>query len=139
MKSKSKIQKQSQRKKSIELVETIKSAKENKEWIGIASILSGPRRKRMNLNLSEINKNSKQGDTILVPGKVLSQGEIDKKIKIIALSFSARAREKLLSSKCEILSILEEIKSNKEMKNIKILKSKPKEFTLSKTKRSFNK
>jgi large subunit ribosomal protein L18e len=88
----------------------------------VAGILSGPRRNKICINLEEINKNSKTGETIVIPGKVLSQGEIDKKIKVIALNFSEKAKEKLLSAKCETDSILNEIKSNPSAKGIKIIK-----------------
>ena len=121
-KSKTKIEKQMQKKNSTELVKTIIAAKKNKAWIKVAEILSGPRRKRMDINLEEINEKTKEGESILVPGKVLSQGEIGKKIKIIALNFSDKAKEKLLKSKCEVSSILEEIKKNPAGKGIKILK-----------------
>ncbi len=122
MKSKTKIEKQLNRKRNPELVKTIIAAKKNKNWLEIASILSSPRRKKTNVNLEKINKEAKAGETILVPGKVLSLGEIDKKIKILALGFSEKAREKLLKSGSEILSISEEIKKNPEAKKIRILK-----------------
>lgn len=103
-------------------METIIEAKKNEAWVGIAGILSSPRRNRICINLEKINKNSKAGESIVIPGKVLSQGGIDKKIKVIALDFSEKAREKLLSSKCEVVSILDEIKSNPSAKGIKIIK-----------------
>ena len=122
MKSKSKIEKQLQKKKNPELVETIISAKKKEAWIEIAGILSGPRRKNVNMNLDDLNKEAKSGETIVVPGKVLSLGNIDKKINIVALGFSSVAKEKILKSGGKILSILEEIKKNPEAKNVKILK-----------------
>jgi len=120
-KSKSLIEKQSQRKGNIELVETIIAAKKHKEWLKVAHILSGPRRKMININLSEINKKAQEKDIVIVPGKVLSQGEIEKKVKVVALNFSEKAKEKLLKSKIESSSILNEIKKNPEAKGIKIL------------------
>ena len=122
MKSKTKIEKQARRKTDQSLIQSILSAKKNKEWLKVAEVLSGPRRKRVNVNLEKIEEESKEGDTILVPGKVLSQGEINKKIKVVALGFSERAREKLLKSNSEVLSISEEIKKNPSAKGIKILK-----------------
>ncbi len=121
MKSKTKIEKQSQRKRSPEIVETIRAAKKKEKWLKIAGVLSGPRRSRINLNLTEIDKDSKEGDTVVIPGKVLSQGEIGKKIKVVALGFSEKAREKLMKSKSDPTSILEEIKKNPEAKSIRIL------------------
>ena len=122
MKSKTKISKQLERKSDSILIETIIEAKKNEAWLGIAAILTGPRRKRICINLEEISKNSKAGETIVIPGKVLSQGEIDKKIKVIALNFSEKAKEKLLSTKCDISYIIDEIKSNPSAKGIKIIK-----------------
>ena len=67
-------------------------------------------------------KETEEGDTVVVPGKVLSNGEINKKIRIVALSFSKEAEEKLGKKKCEVVSILEEIKVNPKAEGIKILK-----------------
>ena len=122
MKSKTKIERQLKKKTNKELVETIIAAKKNKEWFKVSEILSGPSRKRINMNIEDIDKKTKEGEVVVIPGKVLSQGEIDKKIRIIATGFSERAREKLLKSKCEVLNILEEIKKNPGAKGVKILK-----------------
>ncbi|MBA7674633.1 hypothetical protein ES703_82853 [subsurface metagenome] len=121
MKTKTKIDKQIQKKSNKELVETIIAAKKKDKWLKVARILSGPRRKAVSLNLGEINENSKDGETIIVPGKVLSQGEISKKVKIVALSFSEKAKEKLLKSKIPSSNIIEEIKKNPDMKKCRIL------------------
>lgn len=103
-------------------METIIAGKKQEAWLEVAALLSSPRRIKTCLNLEDINKEAKAGETLVVPGKVLSQGEIDKKMKVVAFSFSDKAKEKLLSAKCEISSILEEIKSNPSGKGIKILK-----------------
>lgn len=122
MKSKTLIEKQTKNKTNTELVKTIIAAKKSKSWFKIAEILSGSRRKRINMNLEEINKKSKEGDSIVVPGKVLSQGEINKKIKVVALNFSERARDKLLKAGCGVSGIFEEIKKNPNAKGVKVLK-----------------
>lgn len=123
MKPKTKIEKQLRKKRNPELVETIIAAKKHKKWLKVASILSGPRSKRVNLNLNELSEKAKKEKKILVPGKILSLGELDKKIKIVAFGFSKKAREKLLKSKSEILTIREEIKKNPSAKDLKILKN----------------
>ncbi|MFH1365242.1 MAG: 50S ribosomal protein L18e [archaeon] len=121
-KSKTKIEQQLQRKRNQELVETIIKAKKSDKWLQVAEALSCPRRKRAEMNLNEINKKSKSGEIILIPGKVLSQGELDKKIKIAALNFSGKAREKITKAGASSLSILELIKENPKGEGIKILK-----------------
>ena len=122
MKTKTVIEKQLQKKTNKELVDTIITAKKNETWLEVAGILSGSKKNRTNVNLEEIDKEAKEGETIVVPGKVLSQGSLDKKVKIVALGFSEKAREKLLNAKCEISNMLEEIKKNPEAKGIRILK-----------------
>ncbi len=122
MKSKTIIEKQLQKKKNKELVETIITAKKNETWLGVASALAGPRRNRININLEEIDKKAEDGETIVVPGKVLSQGDVSKKLKVVALGFSDKAKEKLLKAGCKVSGILKEIKSNPQAKNIKVLK-----------------
>lgn len=108
------------------LVETIIATKKNKNWSKIAEILSSPRKNKININLEKIDKETKQGDVVVIPGKVLSQGDINKKIKVVALNFSEKAKDKLLKSKCEVSTILEEIKKNPEAKEIRILTGKEK-------------
>ncbi len=122
MKTKTQIEKQLQRKRNAELVETIIAAKKNKSWLGIAGILAGSKKNRTNINLEEIDKEAKEGETIVVPGKVLGQGEVIKKGKIVSLNFSNKAKEKLLKVGVELSNILEEIKKNPQAKNIKVLK-----------------
>lgn len=122
MKSKTLIEKQLRKKTNPLLVETIIAAKKNKAWNELASMISSSRKNYLENNLNEINEKAKEGEKIVIPGKVLSQGEINKKIKIIALSFSEKAKDKLKKSGCEVKTILEEIKSNPDAKEIKIIK-----------------
>ncbi len=122
MKSKTLIEYQLKRKTNSNLVETIINAKKNESWLGIASVLVGPRRKRMDMNLSQIDAQAKTGETVVVPGKVLSGGEVSKKFKVVAISFSSKAEEKLKKAGCEAILISQEIEKNKDAKGVKILK-----------------
>jgi large subunit ribosomal protein L18e len=120
MKSKTKIKKQIKRKTNSDLIGVLRilNKGKNKE---LANILSMPRRKMVEVNLDRIEKESKDSDVIIVPGKVLGKGEVKKKIKIMALSFSAEAKKKLETAKCELVSLNDEIKKLKEIKG-KIVK-----------------
>ncbi|MEX0920865.1 MAG: 50S ribosomal protein L18e [Candidatus Pacearchaeota archaeon] len=124
MKSKTKISKQIERKTSAPLVETIINAQKEDKWKRIAEILSGSRKRMIDLNLSEIDSLASEGEKLVIPGKVLSQGNVNKKIEIVALSFSGKAIEKLSESKIPFSTINEEIKKNPEGKKIKILGDK---------------
>jgi len=120
MKSKTKIESQLKRKTSSNLVETIILAKKNPKWIEIASVLTGSRRNRNDFNLTDIEKID--GEVIVVCGKVLSQGEISKKVKVAALNFSDKAKEKLKKAGCDTVLLIEEIQKNKDAKGVVILK-----------------
>ncbi len=122
MKTKTKIENQIKKKTNKELVETIIAAKKNKAWLNLAGILSSPRRNRINLNLNEINEKVKDGEKIVIPGKVLSQGELDKKIEIVALCFSEKAKEKINKAGSKAINMLEEIKKNPEMKGAEVFR-----------------
>ena len=120
--SKTKLKSRARKKTAPEIVQTILIARKNPAWLKVAKIIAGPRRLQPAINLSEIDKNSEIGDTILVPGKILSKGEITKKIKLCALSISAQAKEKLKSTKSEFVHIIDEINKNKKAEGIKIIK-----------------
>lgn len=104
-----------------EIVETIKLCKKNEKWLKMGQLISASRRKRPVFNLCEIDKKAKEGEVLIIPGKVLSQGDINKKIKIVALKFSEETKEKLKNKKIDFSLINEEIKKNPNAKDIRIL------------------
>jgi|TARA_Y100000310_G_scaffold158199_1_gene157631 large subunit ribosomal protein L18e len=61
----------------------------------LAKDLSRPRRIRREVSLLRINNNTKEGDSVVIPGKVLSLGDLDHKVDVFALSFSTAAKEKI--------------------------------------------
>ncbi|MDO8517490.1 MAG: 50S ribosomal protein L18e [Nanoarchaeota archaeon] len=119
--SKTKIEKRLRTKTNSELVGTIiKLKKTNPE---IAKILAMPKKKWIAINLDLIDKKSKEGDKVLVPGKVLSSGNLTKKIKIVAWSISKNAAEKIKQAKSEFVLMQEEMKKNPELKNLNMIKN----------------
>ncbi|MEM4330412.1 MAG: 50S ribosomal protein L18e [Candidatus Pacearchaeota archaeon] len=118
--SKTEIEKKASKKTNKELAKAINIIK--KSNIEIAAILAYPRRKRVELNLDYIDKHTKEGEKIIVPGKVLSEGSLTKKIKIVAWKFSEKSLEKIKKTKSEAVLITEEIKKNPELKELRLLK-----------------
>ncbi|MBT3450522.1 50S ribosomal protein L18e [archaeon] len=90
-------------------------------WKRVAKDLNKPTRQRRIVNLYKINKCAKDGETILVPGKVLSVGDIDRKVVVAAYQFSDLAKEKILKNNGTIMSISELITKNPEGKKVRIL------------------
>src|SRR3989344_5020609 len=118
---KTKIEIKLRRKTDKELVATIIKSKKNSSWLKVADKISMPKRKQISLNLDQIDKRAQEHDVVVIPGKVLGLGNINKKIKVVALSFSGSAEEKLKKSKTEFSTIAKELKENPEAKKVKIL------------------
>lgn len=101
------------RKKSLELKAPI--------WRTIAEKLAKPRRQRVEVNLSSIERNTKEGDVVIVPGVVLASGDLSKPITIAAWKFSAQAKEKIKKSKSKTLTIEELIEKYPRGSGVKII------------------
>ena len=72
---------------------------EAKIWREIASRLETPNRNYAEVNLSKINRYAQNGETIIVPGKVLGSGVLEQSVKVAALNFSASATNKIRDAK----------------------------------------
>ena len=92
-----------------------------KIWKRIATDLEKPTRNRRIVNLSKIDKYSKDNETVIVPGKVLGSGDLSKKITIAAYSFSEQAIDKIKESNGKALYIDELMKSNPKGNKIRIM------------------
>ena len=107
----------------INLRKLISSLKKMKKdlWRKVAEDLERPRRIRRLVNLSRISLYTQEGEIALVPGKVLGDGTLNKKIKVAALNFSSSAREKIKAAGGTALSIHELAEKNPEAKGVRII------------------
>lgn len=117
--NKTKIEKRLKQKKNPVLVETlIKLKKTNPR---AAKMLAKPNKRALKINLGEIDGKTKEGEKILITGKILSVGELKKKLKIVAWSASEKTIEKIKNSKAEYVSILEELKKNPSLEGLRMV------------------
>jgi len=99
-----------------------KSLEENvRIWKMVAEILEKPTRRRVEINLKHIEREAKEGETIIVPGVVLSEGKLTKKVTIAAWRFSAKAKEKIEKAGARAISIEELVKENPKGSNVRIM------------------
>jgi len=119
--SKTKLKERAGKKTNPELAATILAIAKNPAWVKYGKIISSPTRKHPSVNLSNIDKKASAADTILVPGKVLSQGNLTKKVRICSFSISKSAKNKLKETKSEWVPIIKEIKENPRAEGIKII------------------
>lgn len=100
-----------------------KQSRENKAkiWRDVAERLAKPRRKRIAVNVSRLNRYTEKNETVVIPGKVLGAGEINHPITVAAFTFSEKAKGKIRAAKGKCLSFFELVKKNPKGSNVKII------------------
>lgn len=90
-------------------------------WEAVAEHLLKPTRRRVEVNLSKINRYAEEGEMVIVPGKVLGGGLLEKKVSIAAFSFSESALEKIKASGSRALTLAQAIRENPKGRNTRII------------------
>lgn len=100
-----------------------KKSRENEAaiWRDAAEWLSKPKRMRLAVNISRIDRYTQENDDVLVPGKVLGAGIISHPARVAALDFSDQARAKILEAKGKCLSIPELLEMNPTGASVKLI------------------
>lgn len=89
--------------------------KNSRLWKRAHLYASKPRRQRVSVNLDRLDRIAKEGDYILIPGKVLSTGSISKRFTVSAIEYSGSAAEKLSKAGCRHVPVREML-SRKEVR-----------------------
>ncbi len=108
----------------LDLITGLKKQSREKEvplWRDIAVRLECPTRNYTEVNLSRINRHTKEKDLILVPGKVLGSGELNHKLTVAAVSFSGSAKNKITAAGGTCLTIEELMSKNPEGSRVRII------------------
>jgi len=108
----------------IDLINQLKKeAQENNKpmWKDVAIRLQKSSKNWPEVTLKRIDKHVNEKETALVPGKVLSTGELTKKIPVAAWNFSERAKQKITDAGGSTMTIEELLKKNPEGKNVRIV------------------
>lgn len=87
----------------------------------IVNELKKASRQKRDINISKINRYSIEGSNIIVLGKLLSSGEMDHKVNVIAFSYSTSAMDKLKAKGCSAALIDDLAKSGKIPSKVIIL------------------
>jgi large subunit ribosomal protein L18e len=90
-------------------------------WRDIALRLEAPSRVWAEANLSKIDKYAAEGETIIVPGKVLAAGDISKKVNVAAYSFSAKAAAAIVAAGGKTMTIRELMDENPTGSKVRIM------------------
>jgi large subunit ribosomal protein L18e len=98
--------------------------RENEEaaiWRDIALRLEKPHRNWAEANLSKIERYAKEGETIIVPGKVLAAGSVTKKVTVAAYSFSDAAAAGIIAAGGKTMTIRELMDENPKGSKVRIM------------------
>lgn len=82
----------------LELIQALRQASNEHDaaiWRRIADDLDKPTRQRREVNIYHLERNCGDGDTVVVPGKVLGTGDLSTELTVAAYDFSASAEEKI--------------------------------------------
>ncbi len=90
-------------------------------WKRVAADLEKPTRQRRVVNLWKLEQHAKDGEIILVPGKLLGDGILTKKLTVAAAFYSGEARQKVAASGSTPLTIEELLKKHADGKNVRII------------------
>jgi len=105
------------------LRELRKAANQNNApiWDYVAELLERPRRLRYAVNISKINRYTRPGEVVVVPGKVIGAGRLDHAVTVAALGFSEQAVEKIRAAGGRVLHILQLLRENPRGSGVRII------------------
>lgn len=90
-------------------------------WLSASEFLMKPKRQRVKVNLSRLNRYTVNNDVVIVPGKTLSIGLLDHQLTIASLSFSERAKKKIEQAGGRCIGIMELLSENPTGKKVKVI------------------
>lgn len=89
-------------------------------WAAVAEQLSRARHQRTPVNVGHLERLVEDRETVVVPGKLLAQGRLSKKLTVAAFHFSAEARSKIHHAGGTALSIEELLKANPNGQGVRL-------------------
>ncbi len=90
-------------------------------WADVAERLAKSARRLPAVNLGKLERFCKEGETVIIPGKLLAAGALKKKITVGALKLSAAGKKKVESAGGKAVAISELLKRNPKGSNIRIM------------------
>ena len=97
----------------LHMIKDLKQASKKNEapiWSKLADLALKPSTSKRTVNLTRINKITKENDVLFVPGKILGTGNLSHKITLSSFSISTTARNKIIQSGGNIIAYSDMIK-----------------------------
>ncbi len=89
----------------IRLLHKTAARHDTKIWKRVAELVERPARQHVVVNIGKIERHTRDGDVIVVPGKVLGAGVLTHKVTVAALSASTAARSSIINAGGTLITI----------------------------------
>ncbi|MHB9286382.1 50S ribosomal protein L18e [Halobacteriales archaeon Cl-PHB] len=106
------------------LIADLKSAARNAGgdvWGDVAERLEKPRRTHAEVNLGRIERYAQEDETVVVPGKVLGSGVLQKDVTVAAVDFSGTARQKI-DQVGDSTTLEQALENNPDGSNVRVIR-----------------
>ena len=90
-------------------------------WAAVADRLERPRHQVFPVNVGQLERLAEAGETIVVPGKLLAEGRLAKKLTVAAFGFSAEARGKIHAAGGSALSLRELVRTHPDGSGVRLV------------------
>ncbi|WP_101294925.1 50S ribosomal protein L18e [Halegenticoccus soli] len=90
-------------------------------WQDVANRLEKPRRTHAEVNLGRIERYAREDETVIVPGKVLGSGVLQKNVTVAAVDFSETARKKI-EQVGEVVALEQLAEQNPDGSNVRVIR-----------------
>ncbi|WP_266076784.1 50S ribosomal protein L18e [Haladaptatus caseinilyticus] len=107
------------------LIAELKSVSRTKEadvWNDVATRLEKPRSTHAEVNLGRIERYAQEDETVIVPGKVLGSGVLQKNVTVAAVDFSSTAETKIEQADGEPIKLEQAIEQNPNGANVRVIR-----------------
>ncbi len=108
----------------VSLIKELKDQAREEEasiWRDVAERLEKPSKQWAEINLSKIERHAEEGETIVVPGKVLGAGILKKEVTVGAFRASKSAEKSIAEAGGEFFKLRELAEQKPKGSNIKIM------------------
>lgn len=105
------------------LIELRRAAAANQApiWGDVAEKLARARHQHPPVNVGHLDRLAEAKQTVVVPGKLLADGELSKALTVAAFHYSAEARSKIHAAGGQALSIHELLKAKPDGAGVRLL------------------
>jgi large subunit ribosomal protein L18e len=90
-------------------------------WAAVADRLERSRHGSVPINVGQLDRLAAAGETVVVPGKLLADGRLAKRLTVGAFAFSSEARGKVRAAGGDALTLAQLVKAHPDGAGVRLL------------------